>query len=779
MFQNGAQIIVLFAFLALTTITLSLKQARLIAYPPDWEISEKFKNTRDIPNSRRNATSSICLFGTTRLFLSNESTTVFVQELLTFLGEVSLRSFQSATSEQTVTVLIPVTDEKPHFLDWNELAAFVQPMIKEYSRVIVDFSPNSYNESLRRVSTSNCEWIVSVNLDADDILVPGYIDWIINQILPTLDKGAIVASRRLPRLHYGFNRCNLDVKQGLLGKLGTWETCPYWSGWATGQTRILRRDIFESLDRPLHPVPHALALSQLRSAIITNLLKQIPPVYLHNDFELAKNYTLFESIDNEMELITGIKMIDSTDAGFGPAGIYTKTPLSSHFPFAEVSTYDYCSKEKWEEVISNANLLNQANQSYDYLYEWGQKSKITFYHMCKSSIMYKKERKFHGKFRETPCNIMEHQLQEELEAAAKELQNTPEDEKSLKLELENVRLRTDVCIYAETKIFFTKNATKVYVNDLLKFFRDVSLRSLSESLAENQIQIQVIASIPTFNPLFPLRRNLRDFLQPVFRKYKNVRVDYSSKAFKHAHREFKLTKCKWVILTKFDVDDLLAPQYLDWIVHRILPKLKQGAMIRSRRLPQINYGFDRCYTTSKLITSPHWSGFTVGQTRVFRRDLFLKLGLPFQSDPPNEALTNLRSLVWEKVFEKPSNHLDNEIILDFENQTGLRLVDTTTEGFGPAGIYVRSPISYRFPFNDIVSSLQCSVSMWRRTVTNATRYNIFKRGTYDYLYDWGQHSDMTLYDMCTSSYFSQLHQFKLFGDIDCSQIDAKFRKLLT
>ena len=106
--------------------------------------------------------------------------------------------------------------------------------------------------------------------------------------------------------------------------------------------------------------------------------------------------------------------------------------------------------------------------------------------------MFEKERRFHGRFRETPCDIMEHQLQEELEAAAKELQDVPEDEETLKSGLENTPLRTDVCVYAETKIFFTKNATKVYVKELLKFFRDVSLRSLSESLVENQIQIQVI-----------------------------------------------------------------------------------------------------------------------------------------------------------------------------------------------------------------------------------------------------------------------------------------------
>jgi hypothetical protein len=62
--------------------------------------------------------------------------------------------------------------------------------------------------------------------------------------------------------------------------------------------------------------------------VYTKILNEIPPSYLDADFEIAKNYSWFDGADAEMERKTRIKMVETTDAGFGPAGIYMKTPLS-------------------------------------------------------------------------------------------------------------------------------------------------------------------------------------------------------------------------------------------------------------------------------------------------------------------------------------------------------------------------------------------------------------------------------------------------------------------
>jgi hypothetical protein len=260
---------------------------------------------------------SVCFYGDTRFFLSENSTAVFAKELVTFLGEVALRSFNDALTSGKIHVTIPVTDVQPHFVDWQDLVQFVTPMVEKYDKLQVDFAPHAYTtiaETFRHETT--CDWVVSVKLDADDILAPGYLDWVVKEILPTIERGAIVASRRLPRLNYGFNRCYANPKAGLVGKLGTHATCPYWAGWATGQTRIFRRDVFLALGMPFQSDPHAIALSVLRSQVYTKILNEIPPSYLDADFEIAKNYSWFNSTDAEMERKTGIKMVETTDAGF-------------------------------------------------------------------------------------------------------------------------------------------------------------------------------------------------------------------------------------------------------------------------------------------------------------------------------------------------------------------------------------------------------------------------------------------------------------------------------
>lgn len=346
---------------------------QLVAVPSGTQraIEDGFENASGLMPSLMNTTDppSVCFYGDTRFFLSENSTYVFAKELLTFLGEVALRSFNEALSTGKIHVMIPITKVQPHFADLQDLVQFVKPLVEKYEHLNIDFSTEAYNTTAGLFNTTNCEWVVSVKLDADDVLAPGYLDWIADKIIPTLDRGALVASRRLPRLNYGFNRCYANPKKGLQGNMGTHATCPYWTGWSVGQTRIFRRDVFEALGMPFQSDPHALALSKLRSAVFWKILKKEPPASLKSDFKLAKNFTLFNSKEAEMENATGIKMVETTDGGFGPAGIYMKTPMSSHFPFGKVRTFARCSPDKWAEAVSNATTLNTIKGTYDYLYD--------------------------------------------------------------------------------------------------------------------------------------------------------------------------------------------------------------------------------------------------------------------------------------------------------------------------------------------------------------------------------------------------------------------------
>lgn len=347
-----------------------------------------------------NSSGKVCFYGNTRFFLDKEATAVYSVEALTFLRDVALRSFNEALtraaagSNGKVNVLIPITQFEPHFANAQELIDFLQPVVKTYERLNVDFGANAYKTAATNfASNTDCDWFVSVKLDADDVLAPGYLDWVVQSVIPTLDRGAIVASRKLPRLNYGFGRCFVNPEKHFFKSMGQLDTCPYYNGWSVGQVRVLRRDVFLALGMPFDSDAHAVNLSVLRAGVVEKILKRAPIPLLKRDFQLVKNFTLFQDTDAEMEELTGIKMVETTEAGFGPAGIYMKTPLSSHFPFNEYPTYPECTPEVWTDAIANATMLNRIKGTFEYVYESGEKSKMTLLHLCKSSAVWRKERR--------------------------------------------------------------------------------------------------------------------------------------------------------------------------------------------------------------------------------------------------------------------------------------------------------------------------------------------------------------------------------------------------
>jgi hypothetical protein len=374
----------------------ALNQGMLSTVDPDAPFAPTTEMAdTNLGNSNNN---KVCYYGNTRFFLDKEATDIFAIEALTFLRDVTLRSFNEALTtnvNEKVHVMIPIKQYAPQFASAQELIDLMHPVVDTYDRLDIDFSPDAY----QKVATSflsqenKCNWIVSIKLDADDVLSPGYLDWITRSIIPTLHRGAVVASRKLARLNYGFGRCFVNPEIHFFKPMGEYDTCPYFAGWSVGQVRVMRRDVFEALDMPFDSDAHAVNLSVLRAQVMTKVLKRVPPPLLNRDFKLVKNYTLFLDTDAEMEELTGIKMVETTEAGFGPAGVYMKTPLSSHFPFNEYPSYGECTPALWSKAISNATLLNKVKGTFDYIYNYGEKSKMTLLDLCKSSGTWRKERR--------------------------------------------------------------------------------------------------------------------------------------------------------------------------------------------------------------------------------------------------------------------------------------------------------------------------------------------------------------------------------------------------
>lgn len=330
----------------------------------------------------------------------------------------------------------------------------------------------------------------------------------------------------------------------------------------------------------------------------------------------------------------------------------------------------------------------------------------------------------------------------------------------------------NICFYGITPIKFGVDRqyvntplTRQYADSLLKVFTEITLRSVDEALIGNS-SVQMYAPIISRNPAIPSTEELIASLQPAINSLRHVKIDMLPDAIRRAEMSFdNSTTCKWVALFRVDSDDPLMPGYFDWIAQKIVPKLevegRQGALVGSRVAPRIGYGpeVDSCYSFfNKYPDGKHWSGVSFGQTRVLRRDVFLALGKPFRYPMHHVALSTLRrdifKLLWKNEQVPELLNVTNVAIMAnisllekendayFTDLTGIPMFETTQEGFGPAGLYLQSPVSGHYRGHDDGLSLReyrtctsCTRENWSMHIRKATYLNSIAGIDFDYVFD--------------------------------------------
>lgn len=337
----------------------------------------------------------ICFYGSTRIFFTENTTKTFVKNLLILLRDLSLRSYNEALiAKNKIHVMIPISMFKPHFKSVQDLVRVVKPVIDTYDKLVVDFSKRAHAKAARKFRTTDCEWVVATKLDADDVIFPGFLDWIVQTVIPTLDRGALVGGQRMARLQMGFGHCEAN------------STFPpiHWPGEAMGQTRVFRRDVFEMLDMPFDAPPHSIALNAYRRLVFRKLFPNRKlPKPLQKDLIGPKAFAQNRAWDAEMENITGIRMVDPSFANqpFGPPSIYIRSPMSSHFDYSRVFHSPRCTEAEWSSVWDDIMHLNGFSSNMSYIYTTLQTLDITVYDICKSHTLFRqffgdKNRKWFG-----------------------------------------------------------------------------------------------------------------------------------------------------------------------------------------------------------------------------------------------------------------------------------------------------------------------------------------------------------------------------------------------
>ena len=321
--------------------------------------------------------SDICFYGSTRFFFTEKRSKEYGEAMLNSLRDIALPSYNNAMisedSQTPIRVLAPIKSDNPSIPPAEVLRARLQPAADKLSKIQVDFSENAYKNAQKEFDKTPCSWVVLVKLDADDALMPGYFDWLAQTVVPELDReglrGALVGSRHSPRVGYGNGDCFAYFPRKGTGF--------HFGGEAQGQTRILRREAFVAMGKPFEAPGHTRGLVSLRRGVYEKILKQDPPedILSITDQKIVMNYPLQQSKNDEMTAITGIKMIDTAEAGFGPAGLYLKTPASKHFgrEYHTLLAEDKktCTKEVWSnEIIQKATSQNAIRgMNFDFVYD--------------------------------------------------------------------------------------------------------------------------------------------------------------------------------------------------------------------------------------------------------------------------------------------------------------------------------------------------------------------------------------------------------------------------
>ena len=356
--------------------------------------------------------SDICFYGSTRFFFNQNTTKQFVMNFLTVLRDVSLRSFNEALiAKNKIHVLLPISSFEPHFQSVDDIINILKPAVDTYSKLEVIFAPNAHEIAKERFMETDCKWVAITMLDADDVIFPAYLDWIAQKVIPTLERGAVVGGQYMNHLQIGYDLCMVET-----------DIQPrHWAGESTGQTRVIRRDVFDRLGNPFDAPTHTGTLTALRRKVFRMLFKDEPlPVSLLLRRKARLNFTLQKLWDADLENITGIRMVEPYLASepFGPPSVYLKSPLSAHFFYEKIANMSRCTHSEWASIWEKAMQQNAVKSNMDYIYRTLQGINFSIYDSCKSHSYFSEvfagtsNRVWFGNA--TTCEEMEAKLRETL-----------------------------------------------------------------------------------------------------------------------------------------------------------------------------------------------------------------------------------------------------------------------------------------------------------------------------------------------------------------------------
>jgi len=328
----------------------------------------------------------VCLFLETRIDVRTWTTEKWIKSFFSYMKNVIVKSIlrqckglNSCTSVKSFDLFIKLWGHH------TQLTKFIEDVRQIVSTRVFLFSGRKHKISKaigEIVDENNCKWLSTIYLDADDGLLDGYFDYVTSEITNKLLhtntvhgtnwRGAVFASRYIPRLVLGNNRCAVYTETLHV----------FCSGHSQGQGYVLRRDVWESMGRPWRDRgSHWLFLQGFRNFVMNRLgfMEYRSETCEHGKFKLYWDQTqeniAFEKAD---EARSGIMYIDIPPV-LGTSAVFVQTPFSSHFPWDTWRDLPVCDSD--QKLV----VQQQYPQDVMYLLELADSFNLTAEEVCKNN----------------------------------------------------------------------------------------------------------------------------------------------------------------------------------------------------------------------------------------------------------------------------------------------------------------------------------------------------------------------------------------------------------
>lgn len=214
--------------------------------------------------------------------------------------------------------------------------------------------------SLKQLVAENpqCAWVAKIRLDADDVLAPGYLEYISNEIVVKKLEGtsttegrswlgALIASRKLNRVVLGKGVCEAKMMEGQV-----------FAGWSVGQAIVVPVPVFVDLGYDIVGGDHTSVGQLLRNEVAHKVLHDADyssragrlPALNKSTNQMEDGIPNYNKAYDDLDATRSRVLIIDTNNTFGHVHPYLVTPLSGHFPWGELNELTPCTGPQKEKI---------------------------------------------------------------------------------------------------------------------------------------------------------------------------------------------------------------------------------------------------------------------------------------------------------------------------------------------------------------------------------------------------------------------------------------------